>query len=63
MVTHLRFAGMASTYYGELVSALIGVFQPLLSQQEGAGNLLAMRKTTIFATKIALCISAFLPSE
>ena len=59
MVTHLRFAGMASTYYGELVSALIGVFQPLLSQQEGAGNLLAMRKTTIFATKIALCISAF----
>jgi O-antigen/teichoic acid export membrane protein len=41
------------------VAALIGVFQPLLSQQEGAGNLLAMRKTTLFATKIALCIAAF----
>jgi len=59
MVTHFRFAGMAGNYYGELVAALIGVFQPLLSQQEGAGNLLAMRKTTLFATKIALCIAAF----
>jgi len=59
MVTHFRFAGMASLYYGELVSALIGVFQPLLSQQEGAGNLPAMRRTTLFATKIALCIAGF----
>ena len=59
MVTHFRFAGMAGNYYGELVAALIGVFQPLLSQQQGAGNLLAMRKTTLFATKIALCIAAF----
>ena len=33
MVTHFRFAGMAGNYYGELVAALIGVFQPLLSQQ------------------------------
>lgn len=59
MVTHFRFAGMAGNYYGELVAALIGVFQPLLSQQEGAGNLQGMRKTTLFATKIALCIAAF----
>jgi O-antigen/teichoic acid export membrane protein len=59
MVTHLRFAGMASTYYAELVTALISVFQPLLSQQQGTGDLMAMRRTTIFATKIALCISAF----
>ena len=59
MVTHMRFATMASTYYGELVTALIGVFQPLLSQQQGAGNLLAMRKTTMFATKIAVSIAAF----
>ncbi len=59
MVTHFRFAGMAGNYYGELVAALIGVFQPLLSQQQGAGNLVAMRKTTLFATKIAVCISAF----
>ena len=58
MVTHFRFAGMAGNYYGELVAALIGVFQPLLSQQ-GAENLLAMRQTTLFATRIALCISAF----
>jgi O-antigen/teichoic acid export membrane protein len=59
MVTHFRFAGMAGGYYGELVTALIGVFQPLLSRQEGAGNLQAMRQTTLFATKIALCISGF----
>jgi O-antigen/teichoic acid export membrane protein len=58
-VTHFRLAGMASGYYGELVTALIGVFQPLLSQQEGAGDLLAMRRTTLFATKIALCVSGF----
>ena len=59
MVTHFRFAGMAGNYYGELVAALIGVFQPLLSQQQGAGNLQGMRKTTLFATKIALSIAAF----
>ena len=40
------------------MAALIGVFQPLLSPQ-GAENLLAMRQTTLFATRIALCISAF----
>lgn len=59
MVTHYRLAGMASGYYGELVTALIGVFQPLLSQQQGAGNLQAMRRTALFATKLALCISGF----
>ncbi|HKV38098.1 MAG TPA: oligosaccharide flippase family protein [Blastocatellia bacterium] len=59
IVTHFRMAGMASGYYAELVAALIGVFQPLLSQQEGAGNLLGMHRTTLFATKIALCISGF----
>lgn len=59
MVTHFRLAGMASGYYGEFVTALIGVFQPLLSQQQGTGNLTAMRQTTLFATKIALCISGF----
>jgi O-antigen/teichoic acid export membrane protein len=59
MVTHFRLAGMAAGYYGEFVTALIGVFQPLLSQQQGTGNLLAMRQTTLFATKIGLCISGF----
>jgi len=59
LVTHFRLAGMASGYYGELVAALIGVFQPLLSQQQGTGNLGAMRQTTLFATKIAICISGF----
>jgi len=59
MVTHFRLAGMSSGYYGEFVTALIGVFQPLLSQQQGTGNLSAMRQTTLFATKISLCISGF----
>jgi O-antigen/teichoic acid export membrane protein len=56
-VTHFKIASLVAGYSGELVAALIGGFSPLLSQMEGAGDLEGLKKNTLFATKIALCLT------
>ncbi len=58
-VTHYNVAAMLSQYFIGFVVAFMGVFQGVFSWQHGAGDRDAMRKTFFFATKLSVCISAF----
>jgi O-antigen/teichoic acid export membrane protein len=58
-VTHYRVAGTMATYFICLISALLGLLVPVFSQQSGAKDIVAIRKTLFFATKISIAISSF----
>jgi O-antigen/teichoic acid export membrane protein len=59
-VTHYRVASNMTSYIGDLMAALLGVFVPVFSQQAGAGDYDAMRKTFFFVNKLSVALSSFL---
>lgn len=59
-VTHYRIASLMVQYFISLMSACMGVITPLFSQQDGANDLVAMKKSFFFATKISVCLSSFI---
>ncbi|MFQ5788631.1 MAG: oligosaccharide flippase family protein [Thermodesulfobacteriota bacterium] len=59
-VTHYRIASLLIIYFIDLMGAAMGVLTSLFSQQDGAKNLEAIRKTFFLATKISICVSSFI---
>ncbi len=59
-VTHYRVASNMTTYMLDLMTALLGVFVTVFSQQAGARDYDAIRKTFFFANKLSVAVSSFL---
>ncbi len=59
-VTHYRIAGLMFQYFNTLMHACMGVLLPLFSQQDGAKDHDATRKTLFFSTKISVALSSFI---
>jgi len=59
-VTHYRVAGNMASYIGDLMTALLGVFVPVFSQQAGARDYDAIRRTFFFVNKLSVAVSSFL---
>jgi O-antigen/teichoic acid export membrane protein len=59
-VTHYRIAGALVQYFFVFMSSIMGVLPSVFSRQEGAQDHEAIRKTFLFATKIAICITCFI---
>ncbi|MGH9453776.1 MAG: lipopolysaccharide biosynthesis protein [Terriglobia bacterium] len=59
-VAHYKIAAMLATYYDELTGSLVGVFGPVFSRLEGAGDQEAIKRTLFFSTKITVCVIGFL---
>ncbi len=58
-VTHYSIAASLVQYFGALVLATLGVFTPLFSRQQGAGDEATLQRTFAFATKISVAFSVF----
>lgn len=59
-VTHFRIAGAIAEYFLAFMISVMGAFTTVFSRQDGAGDLEAIRKTFLFATKISACVSSFI---
>ena len=59
-VAHYKIATMLAGYYDELTSSLVGVFVPVFSRLEGAGDRGAIKRILFFSTKITVCAIGFL---
>jgi len=59
-VAHYKIATMLAQYYDELTSSLVGVFGPVFSRLEGAGDRESIKRTLFFSTKITVCVIGFL---
>ncbi len=59
-VTHYRLATTLTTCYMDLMTALLGVFLPVFSQQAGARDYNAIRKTFFFANKVSIAVASFI---
>jgi O-antigen/teichoic acid export membrane protein len=57
-VTHLKVVQSLNNYAVHVVVALIGVFQPVFSRQDGAKDYEGLRKTLLFSTKISLSVAS-----
>lgn len=59
-VTHFRVAGALVQYLLGVLVAVTGAFGTVFSRQEAAGDLAALRRSFLFATKISVCVSSFM---
>jgi O-antigen/teichoic acid export membrane protein len=59
-VTHYKIASTMALYFRTLVMSMLGIFLPLFSQQHGAGDYEALKKSFFFCSKLAICISGFI---
>jgi O-antigen/teichoic acid export membrane protein len=58
-VTHFSIAGSLVMYFIDIMTALLGVFHPLFSRLEGAGDYRALKRAFLFGTKISVSSSSF----
>jgi O-antigen/teichoic acid export membrane protein len=58
-VTHYRVASVFTKYYIEIVVAVVGIFSPMLSRLQGAGDRVGLERVFFFATKVSLFGSIF----
>ena len=58
-VTHYNVASQLTRYFISLMISVVGIFQPLFSQQHGAGDHEGMKKTFLFASKLSVYIASF----
>jgi O-antigen/teichoic acid export membrane protein len=57
-VTHLKVVQSLNNYAVHVLIAIIGVFQPVFSRQDGAKDYEGLQKTLLFSTKISLSIAS-----
>jgi O-antigen/teichoic acid export membrane protein len=59
-VTHYRIASTMTICFVDVMTALLGVYIPVFSQQAGARDYEALRKTFFFANKVSIAVSSFI---
>ena len=59
-VTHYRVASVFMKYYSDIVMAIVGIAQPVMSRLYGARDSENLEKVMFFATRISLCVSSFI---
>jgi O-antigen/teichoic acid export membrane protein len=59
-VTHYRIASTLCSFFQELMEVLFGFSTALFSQQDGAADFEAMKRTYFFATKLTVCVAGFI---
>ena len=59
-VTHYRVASVFMKYFIDIVAAIIGITQPVMSRLYGAQDSENLEKVVFFATRISLCVSSFI---
>jgi O-antigen/teichoic acid export membrane protein len=59
-VTHYRVASVFMRYYIDIVLAVVGIVQPVMSRLFGAQDNENLEKVLFFATRISLCLSSFI---
>jgi O-antigen/teichoic acid export membrane protein len=59
-VTHYNVGGVLAQYFISTMMALVGVFQSVFSQREGARDLDGMKRAFFFAIKLAMWSAAFI---
>jgi len=59
-VTHYNIGGVLAQYFISTMMAILGIFQSVFSQREGAGDIEGLKSAFFFATKIATWASAFI---
>jgi O-antigen/teichoic acid export membrane protein len=59
-VTHYNIGGVLTQYFIGTMLALLGVFQSVFSQREGAQDIAGMKRAFFFAIKMAMWSAAFI---
>lgn len=59
-VTHYNIGGVLAQYFISTIIAILGVFQSVFSQREGARDLEGMKRAFLFAIKLAMWSAAFI---
>jgi len=59
-VTHYNIGGVLIQYFISTMLAILGIFQSVFSQREGARDIAGMRRAFFFAIKMATWTSAFI---
>jgi O-antigen/teichoic acid export membrane protein len=59
-VTHYRVASVFMRYYIDVVMAIVGIVQPVMSRLYGAQDSENLEKVLFYATRISLCVSSFI---
>lgn len=59
-VTHYSVGDKLARTYMDTVLTLLGVFGTVFSRLEGAQNMVQLRRTFLFATRLSICVSSFI---
>jgi O-antigen/teichoic acid export membrane protein len=59
-VTHFKIASTLADYYSQMITAIVGVFQPVFARQEGAKDFEGLKRTLFFSTKVSIALCSLI---